>query len=54
MLITPTKQTIFIYCFKLNEKELIHFNKFNENNQIASLFSKFRTKLKLNKIGGPT
>jgi len=38
MLITSTKQTIFIYNFNFNEEALIYFNKFNENNQIASVF----------------
>jgi len=38
MLITPTKQTIFIYNFNFNEEASIHFKKFNENNQITSVF----------------
>jgi len=38
MLITPTKQTIFIYNFNFNEKILIYFKKFNKNNQIALVF----------------
>jgi len=38
MLITPTKQTIFIYNFNFNEETSIRFKKFNENNQIASIF----------------
>jgi len=38
MLITPTKQTIFIYNFNFNEETSIRFKKFNENNKIASIF----------------
>jgi len=38
MLITLTKQIIFINYFNFDKKFLIHFKKFNENDKIASIF----------------
>jgi len=38
MLITLTKQTILINNFNFEEKSLIRFKKFNENDKITTIF----------------
>jgi len=40
MLITSIKQVIIIHNFNFDEKSLIRFKKFNENDHIASTFKK--------------